>query len=223
VASRRIATFWGAQTTKRSERRPATHADSGVCVWLTGLSGSGKTTTAERLRDVIEGAGVVVTLLDGDIVRRHLFPALGFTRADRDRNALGVAWVAAEIVRHGGIVICSLISPYRVARAQARSIVGPEQFLEVFVNAPVEVCEARDVKGLYGRARGGRIAAMTGVDDPYEPPTAPDLTLDAVGRSVDENVREILRVLHERGFLIEITTPDGGRRSAGASVDAGGG
>lgn len=176
-------------------------AGGGVCIWLTGLSGSGKTTTAMRMRDVIEQAGTVVTLLDGDIVRRHLFPQLGFTRADRDRNVLGVAWVAAEIVRHGGVVICSLISPYRVAREQARSLVGVEHFLEVFVDAPVEVCEARDVKGLYGRARGGEIDAMTGVDDPYEPPSDPDVTLDTVGRSVDQNVREILQVLHERGLL----------------------
>lgn len=176
-------------------------ASRGVCIWLTGLSGAGKTTTAMRMRDVIEQAGTVVTLLDGDIVRRHLFPQLGFTRADRDRNVLGVAWVAAEIVRHGGVVICSLISPYRVAREQARSLVGAEHFLEVFADAPVEVCEARDVKGLYGRARGGEIDAMTGVDDPYEPPSDPDITLDTVGRSVDQNVREILRVLHERGSL----------------------
>jgi sulfate adenylyltransferase len=196
-------------------------ASGGVCIWLTGLSGSGKTTTAMRMRDVIEHDGTVVTLLDGDIVRRRLFPQLGFTRADRDRNVLGVAWVAAEIVRHGGVVICSLISPYRMARDQARSLVGVEHFLEVFVDAPVEVCEARDVKGLYGRARRGEIDAMTGVGDPYEPPSDPDVTLDTVGRSVDQNVREILRVLHERGLLRAIVAPDvvglGGLGEVGAA------
>jgi sulfate adenylyltransferase len=184
-------------------------AGGGVCIWLTGLSGSGKTTTATRMRDLIEQAGTVVTLLDGDIVRRHLFPQLGFTRADRDQNVLGVAWVAAQIVRHGGITICSLISPYRAAREQARTIVGADHFLEVFVDAPIEVCEARDVKGLYGRARGGQIEAMTGVADPYEPPEDPDVTLDSVGRSVDENVREVLRVLAERGLLAGIDTGAG--------------
>jgi sulfate adenylyltransferase len=195
--------------TKRDEPGAGIRAvGRGVCIWVTGLSGSGKTTTALRLREVIEQAGTVVTLLDGDIVRRHLFPQLGFTRADRDRNVLGVAWVAAEIVRHGGVVICSLISPYRVAREQARSLVGAAQFLEVFADAPVEVCEARDVKGLYGLARGGQINAMTGVDDPYEPPKNPDVTLDTVGRSVDQNVRELLRILHERGLLHGIVAPD---------------
>jgi sulfate adenylyltransferase len=180
----------------------------GVCIWLTGLSGSGKTTTAMRLRDVIEQAGTAVTLLDGDVVRQELFPQLGFSRADRDRNVLGVAWVAAEIVRHGGVAICALISPYRATRERARSQVGAERFLEVFVDAPAQVCEARDVKGLYGRARGGEIDAMTGVDDPYERPSDPDVTLDSVGRSVDQNVGEILRVLHDRGLLRAIEAPD---------------
>jgi sulfate adenylyltransferase len=198
-------------------------ASGGVCIWLTGLSGSGKTTTAMRMRDVIEHDGTIVTLLDGDIVRRHLFPQLGFSRADRDRNVLGVAWVAAEIVRHGGVVICSLISPYRMARDQARSLVGVEHFLEVFVDAPVEVCEARDVKGLYGRARGGEIDAMTGVGDPYEPPSDPDVTLDTVGRSLDQNVREILRVLHERGLLRVTVAPDVVGSGDRSEVDAGGG
>lgn len=181
---------------------------TGACIWLTGLSGSGKTTTALRLRDVIEAAGTVVTLLDGDLVRRDLFPNLGFSRADRDRNVLGVAWIAAEIVRHGGVAICSLISPYRAVREEARSRVGAEHFLEVFVDTPAAVCEARDVKGLYGQARDGKIDAMTGVDDPYERPSDPDITLDTVGRTVDQNVQEILRVLYERGLLHSIAAPD---------------
>ncbi len=183
-----------------------------MCIWFTGLSGSGKTTTAQRLRDVAEAAGSVVTLLDGDLVRRDLFPQLGFSREDRDRNVLAVAWIAAQIVRHGGVAICSLISPYRAAREQARSLVGAEHFLEVFVDTPVGVCEARDVKGLYRQARGGEIGAMTGVDDPYEPPSDPEVTLDTVGRSVDQNVQEILRVLDERGLLRGVQAPGAGDR-----------
>ena len=174
--------------------------DPGVCIWLTGLSGSGKTTTAVRLRDHFEQAGSPVTLLDGDTVREQLFPELGFTRVDRDRNVMRVAWVAAEIVRHGGIVICSLINPYRASRAAARSLVGDGHFIEVFVDTPVEVCEARDVKGLYGGARRGEVGAMTGIDDPYEPPTNPDLTIATVERSVDQNLRAILGVLDDRGL-----------------------
>ena len=183
-------------------------AGRGICIWLTGLSGSGKTTTAMRMRDHVEQAGTVVTLLDGDVVREHLFPHLGFTRADRDRNVVGVAWVAGQIVRHGGVAICSLISPYRVAREQARSAIGREHFLEVYVDTPLEICLARDVKGLYRLAQGGEIKAMTGVSDPYETPTDPDVTIETVGRSVDQNVGEILRVLHERGFLRDIRASD---------------
>jgi adenylyl-sulfate kinase len=181
-------------------------ATGGVCVWLTGLSGSGKTTTAVALRDAIERAGRVVTLLDGDEVRQRLLPDLGFTRADRDRNVLAVAWVAAQIVRHGGVVICSLISPYRAARAEARGIVGPG-FIEVFVDAPVAVCQARDVKGLYRRARDGEVTAMTGVDDPYEPPLAPDITIDTVAQSVDQNVTTLLRFLERRTPWVGIRPP----------------
>jgi adenylyl-sulfate kinase len=191
--------------------RPGTQGNEGVtdrsdvsggaCVWLTGLSGSGKTTTALRMRDVIEQAGGVVTVLDGDVIRQQFCPGLGFGKADRDRNVLAVAWIAAEIVRHQGIVICSLISPYRSTRDQARAIVGRDRYIEVFVDAPLEVCETRDVKGLYERARGGEIAAMTGIADPYEPPTNPAVRLDSVGRSVDQNVTEILGVLRERGVL----------------------
>lgn len=193
--------------------------EPGVCIWFTGLSGSGKTTTAQRLRDLLEQAGSPVTLLDGDVVREQLFPELGFTRADRDSNVLRVAWVAAEIVRHGGIVICSLISPYRASRAEARSRVGDRHFVEVFVDTPVEICEARDVKGLYGRARRGDVGAMTGVDDPYEPPANPDVTLATVGRSVDQNLRAILQVLDERGLSRGSFGSDSSSAPGAAEVD----
>jgi sulfate adenylyltransferase len=194
--------------------------ETGVCIWLTGLSGSGKTTTAVRLRDLFEQAGSPVTLLDGDIVREQLFPELGFTRVDRDQNVLRVAWVAAEIVRHGGIVICSLISPYGASRAEARSLVGDRHFVEVFVDTPMEICEARDVKGLYGRARRGEVGAMTGVEDPYEPPTNPDVTIATVGRSVDQNLRAIMRVLDERGLSRGVGESVGSSDPGGAAGEA---
>jgi sulfate adenylyltransferase len=190
----------GARITKEGDLAAGRRAGAeGLCIWLTGLSGSGKTTTAERTREVLERSGTVVTLLDGDVVRRRISPDLGFTRADRERNVLAVASMAAEIVRRGDVVICALISPYRALRAQARAIVG-DHFVEVFVDTPVDVCELRDVKGLYRRARQGEVPQMTGLDDPYEPPLQPDLVLRTVDTPVDDNVRLIVRVLKDRGF-----------------------
>jgi sulfate adenylyltransferase len=197
-------------------------ARRGFCLWLTGLSGAGKTTMAIRVRDVIAQGGTAVTLLDGDVVREHLFPGRGFSRTDRDRNVHAVAWIAGEIVRHGGLAICSLISPYRAAREEARALVGADRFVEVFVDAPLAVVEARDVKGLYARARSGDVAGMTGVDDPYEPPTNPDIRVDTVGQSVDQNVMAILAFLEARGLLDGAGGPDAVGESGGA-VDPGGG
>lgn len=181
--------------------------EPGVCIWLTGLSGSGKTTTATRLVEVLEAAGKTVTLLDGDALRQRLFPERGFTRVDRERNVLSVAWIAAEIVRHHGIAICALISPYRAGRAEARSLVGTDQFFEVFVDTPMDVCETRDVKGLYRQVRAGAVDRMTGIDDPYEPPFHADLTVGTTETTVDQNVGEILRGLHRRGLLRDVMDP----------------
>ena len=114
------------------------------------------------------------------MVRTHLSKGLGFTREDRDTNILRIGFVAGEIARHGGTVICAAISPYRATRNEARKMVGEERFIEVFVDTPIEVCEQRDVKGLYARARRGQITGFTGVDDPYEAPVNPEITLDTV-------------------------------------------
>jgi sulfate adenylyltransferase len=175
----------------------------GFCIWFTGLSGSGKSTTAEVLTALLLESGRQITVLDGDVVRTHLSKGLGFSREDRDTNILRIGFVAGEITRHGGSVICAAISPYRSARNEVRKMVGADRFIEVFVDTPIGVCEERDVKGLYDKARRGQITGFTGVDDPYEPPVDPEVTLDTVNFSVEENARTIIAFLEEHGFLIK--------------------
>jgi len=146
-----------------------------------------------------------VTLLDGDVVRTHLSKGLGFSREDRDTNILRIGFVAGEIARQGGIVIAAAISPYRTTRNEVRKMVGEERFIEIFVDTPIEVCEERDVKGLYARARRGQIKGFTGVDDPYEVPVDAEITLHTVDISSEENARKIIEIMEARGFLL----PDG--------------
>jgi sulfate adenylyltransferase len=177
----------------------------GFCVWFTGLSGSGKTTTAEALLPRLEAHGRRVTMLDGDVVRTHLSRGLGFSREDRDENVRRVGFVAAEIVRHGGAVVCSLVSPYRGARAGARAMVeqagGAQSFVEVFVDTPLEVVIQRDVKGLYAGAQRGEVGQMTGLDDPYEPPLAAELRLQTVDRTVEQNAATVIEYLEGQRLL----------------------
>jgi sulfate adenylyltransferase len=177
----------------------------GFCIWFTGLSGSGKSTTAEVLTSLLLERGRQVTLLDGDVVRTHLSKGLGFSPEDRDTNILRIGFVAGEIARAGGAAITAAISPYRTTRNESRKMVGEERFIEVFVDTPIEVCEQRDVKGLYARARRGQITGFTGVDDPYETPVNPEITLYTVGTSPKENAYAIIAYLEEHGFL----QPDG--------------
>ncbi|MES0360090.1 MAG: bifunctional sulfate adenylyltransferase/adenylylsulfate kinase [Anaerolineales bacterium] len=183
--------------------------EQGVCLWFTGLSGSGKSTTAEILTSLLLESGRQVTLLDGDVVRTHLSKGLGFSQDDRDTNILRIGFVAGEIARHGGIVVAAAISPYRTTRNEVRKMVGDDRFLEIFVDTPIEVCEERDVKGLYARARRGQIKGFTGVDDPYEIPVDPEITLQTVEISPEENARKILEILEARGFIL----PDGSNNS----------
>jgi len=173
----------------------------GFCIWFTGLSGAGKSTTAEILTSQLLERGRQVTLLDGDMVRTHLSKGLGFSHEDRDTNVLRIGFVSGEIARHGGAVITAAISPYRHSRNEARKMVGEDRFIEVFVDTPIEVCEQRDAKGLYARARRGQISGFTGVDDPYETPMDAEITLDTVESSAVENASKIVAYLEERGFL----------------------
>ena len=174
----------------------------GVCVWFTGLSGAGKSTTAEILTSLLLEHGRRVTLLDGDVVRTHLSRGLGFNREDRDANVRRIGFVAAEIVRHGGVTVCAAISPYRATRDEVRQLVGADAFVEVFVDTPLPVCEQRDVKGLYAQARRGAITGVTGIDDPYEPPNAAELILETVTHPPEENARRILDYLRGRGWVL---------------------
>lgn len=173
----------------------------GFCVWFTGLSGAGKSTTANILLSLLLGHGRQVTLLDGDVVRTHLSKGLGFSKEDRDTNILRIGFVAAEIVRHGGAVICAAISPYTATRNAVRSMVGADAFFEVFVDTPLEVCAARDEKGLYAKAMRGELKGFTGVDDPYEAPTAPEITIDTVNATAEQNARAIIALLQGQGFV----------------------
>lgn len=175
----------------------------GACIWFTGLSGSGKSTTADVLTVLAMEHGRQVTVLDGDVVRTHLSKGLGFSKEDRDANILRIGYVAAEIVRHGGLVICAAVSPYKSTRSDVRRMVGGDRFIEVFVDTPLDVCEDRDVKGMYAKARRGEIKDFTGIDDPYEAPDDPDISLDTVSFSVEDNVSRILALLIDRGFVLD--------------------
>jgi sulfate adenylyltransferase len=173
----------------------------GVCIWLTGLHNAGKSTTANVLTTLLQEHGRQVTLLDGDVVRTHFSEGLGFSKEDRDDHIRRMGFVAAEIVRHGGIAVCAAVSPYRATRNDVRNMVGHEHYIEVFVDTPLAVCEQRDTKGLYQQARQGKLQGFTGIDDPYEAPRNPEVRLDTVQNSAEENARQVLQALLERGFV----------------------
>ena len=157
----------------------------GVTVWFTGLSGAGKTTISTALERTLRDRGFIESL-DGDIVRQNLTKGLGFSKADRDENIRRIGFVANLLTRNGVIVLVSAISPYREIRDEVRGRIG--NFVEVFVNAPVEVCEQRDVKGLYAKARAGEIKGFTGVDDPYEAPSTPEVECRTDLESLEESI-----------------------------------
>ena len=173
----------------------------GFCIWLTGLPSAGKSTIANILETRLNENGRRVTLLDGDVVRTHLSRGLGFSKEDREVNVLRIGFVASEIVRHEGVVLCAAVSPYRSTRDQVRSRFGAGRFIEVFVNTPFEVCKIRDVKGLYARALAGEVKSFTGVDDPYEAPLRPELEIETVSQSPEEAAAAILEYLQKEALI----------------------
>jgi adenylyl-sulfate kinase len=175
--------------------------DSGFVVWLTGLSGAGKSTVAAKLGPALAERGHRVELLDGDEVRTNLCQGLGFSRADRDTNIARIGYVAGKLAKHGVAVLVAAISPYRQARDQVRAQV--DHFVEVHVAAPVATCAQRDPKGLYAKALSGQLDHFTGVSDPYQPPLAAELVLHTETQSVDESVHQVLTWLEAHG----LTTP----------------
>ncbi|MEL7069490.1 MAG: adenylyl-sulfate kinase [Cyanobacteria bacterium J06634_6] len=171
----------------------------GVTVWFTGLSGAGKTTINDALVEKLRERGVKLEVLDGDIVRTNLTKGLTFSKEDRDENVRRIGFVSNLLTRNGVIVLVAAISPYREIRDEVRERIG--DFVEVYVSAPVEVCEERDVKGLYKKARSGEIKQFTGISDPYEPPTNPEVNCETHKETLDESVNKVIAKLEEMGYL----------------------
>lgn len=174
----------------------------GVTIWFTGLSGSGKSTITQALAQRLRDRGCKFEVLDGDIVRTNLTKGLGFSKEDRDTNVRRIGFVSHLLTRNGVIVLVSAISPYRNIRDEVREKVG--DFIEVFASAPLEVCESRDVKGLYKKARAGEIKQFTGIDDPYEEPLNPEVTCETDKETLDESVNKVISKLEEMGYLAPV-------------------
>jgi adenylyl-sulfate kinase len=171
----------------------------GFTLWLTGLSGSGKTTIAKVIEQELRRRELKVERLDGDIVRQSLTRDLGFSKEDRDKNIERVTFVAKLLTRNGVGVLCAFISPYRERRAKSRREIG--EFIEVYVECPLEVCAGRDVKGMYSKAFAGEIQNFTGVSDPYEAPQNPEITCHTDGETPDESAAKVISYLEEHGYI----------------------
>jgi adenylyl-sulfate kinase len=172
--------------------------DTGFCLWFTGLSGAGKSTIANIVVDQLRDRGHRVELLDGDEVREHLSKGLTFSKEDRDTNIRRIGFVASLLARNGVVAVTAAISPYRDVRDEVRGWIG--EFVEIHVATTLEECEARDVKGLYAKARAGEIPEFTGVSDPYEPPLAPEITVITAGRTPQESAADVVAWLEQRGL-----------------------
>ncbi|MEL6554371.1 MAG: adenylyl-sulfate kinase [Cyanobacteria bacterium J06621_11] len=173
--------------------------NKGVTIWFTGLSGAGKSTINDVLTEKLRERGAKVEVLDGDIVRTNLTKGLTFSKEDRDENVRRIGFVSDLLTRNGVIVTVAAISPYRAIRDEVRDRIG--DFMEVYVSAPVEVCEERDVKGLYKKARSGEIKQFTGISDPYEAPLNPEVTCETHKETLDESVNKVIAKLEEMGYL----------------------
>jgi adenylylsulfate kinase len=177
----------------------------GVTIWLTGLSGAGKTTICQFLETELRRTGYKIEVLDGDVVRQNLSKGLTFSKEDRDENVRRIGFVAQLLTRNNVIVLVSVISPYRVIREEVKERIG--DFIEVYVNAPLEVCEQRDVKGLYKKARTGEIKNFTGIDDLYEIPLEPDVECKTNQESIFQSANRILTKLEELGYTNSLLLP----------------
>jgi adenylylsulfate kinase len=175
-------------------------SERGVTVWLTGLPCSGKSSIAELVARQLRQRGRRVEVLDGDVVRTFLSAGLGFTKADRDTNVRRIGFVAELLTRQGVAVLVAAISPYAETRREVRARIG--EFVEVFVACPLWECERRDVKGLYAKARAGQLQSFTGVSDPYEPPSAPELVVNTAEQTLEESAGRVLQRLEELGYRL---------------------
>jgi adenylyl-sulfate kinase len=173
-----------------------TSLPGGLTIWFTGLSGAGKTTLNRAVSERLTDRGLSVESLDAEEIRKTLCRGLGFSKEDRDENIRRIGYVAGLLTRHGVIVLVSAISPYRAVRDEIRSSTGA--FVEIYVNAPIETCEQRDVKGLYRRARSGELTGFTGIDDPYEPPLHPEVECRTDRETVEESVEKIMTYIEAR-------------------------
>jgi adenylylsulfate kinase len=187
------------ETLAKHQIEPSEHQQPGVTVWFTGLSGAGKTTISRTLANKLKSYGYKVETLDGDVVRQNLTKGLGFSKEDRDENIRRIGFVAELLTRNQVIVLVAVISPYREVRQEVRERIG--NFVEVYANAPLEMCEQRDVKGLYKKARTGEIKNFTGIDDPYEAPLSPEVECRTDLETQEESVSKVLAKLQELGYL----------------------
>jgi len=185
------------------EARAAAHGHRGAVLWFTGLSGSGKSTIGHRVERMLIERGAFAYVLDGDNVRHGLNSDLGFAPEDRVENIRRIGEVARLFADAGGLVLSAFISPYRGDRDRVRGLMGPGEFIEVFVDTPLEICEARDPKGLYKKARAGEISNFTGLDAPYEVPENPEVHLETANLSVDEAAAQVIRYLDQQNILGE--------------------
>jgi len=185
------------------EARATAHGHRGAVLWFTGLSGSGKSTIGHRVERMLIERGAFAYVLDGDNVRHGLNSDLGFAPEDRIENIRRIGEVARLFADAGGLVLSAFISPYRADRDRVRALMGPGEFIEVFVDTPLEICEARDPKGLYKKARAGEISNFTGLDAPYEVPESPEVHLETANLSVDEAAAQVIRYLDEQNILGE--------------------
>jgi len=187
------------QLIKRERRKEKMTEHKGCVLWFTGLSGSGKTTISERVDQKLKSQGYKVELLDGDVIRTNLSKGLGFSKEDRDINIRRIGFVAHLLSRNGVIAIAAAISPYQTIRDEIREM--EPDFIEVYVKASLKMCEKRDIKGLYAKARAGELKGFTGIDDPYEEPTNPEIICDTDTETIDESIAKVISYLTQSGYI----------------------